>query len=71
MNTEEITETTQETVENVNLFIRFIEDHIPVRRMVRRKTAGWKLISMAPASFALTPRNRGSPSWTGPCPPLP
>lgn len=29
MNTEEITETTQETVENVNLFIRFIEDHIP------------------------------------------
>ncbi len=29
MNTDEIAETTQETVENVNLLLQFIEDHIP------------------------------------------
>ena len=29
MNTEEIAETTEETVENVNMFLQFIEDHIP------------------------------------------
>ena len=29
MDTEEIAQTTEETVENVNLFIQYAQDHIP------------------------------------------